>query len=192
MLYSAFISLSQTISGLNVFRFITFRTAMAVLTALVMSLLLGPRLIRYLQERQIGEVIRDDGPQSHMAKKGTPTMGGLLILLCVALPVLLWNDLANGYIWLALFVLLAYGLLGFWDDYRKVMLQDKNWREALHEIPGPGNHRPRRGVRPFTAVWWEWISSPSSCFPFSRTCSPTSGYGSCPMPPSLSCRRATP
>ena len=126
MLYSVFISLSETLSALNVFRFITFRTAMAVFSALVMALLLGPRFIRYLQERQIGEVIRDDGPQSHMAKKGTPTMGGLLILLCVAVPVLLWNDLENGYIWLSLFVLFAFGLLGFWDDYTKVILKDKN------------------------------------------------------------------
>ncbi len=126
MLYSVFASLSETVSVLNVFRFITFRVAIAVFSALIMSLVLGPRLIRYLQDRQIGEVIRDDGPQSHLSKKGTPTMGGILILVCVALPVLMWNDLKNGYIWLSLFVLLSFGLLGFWDDYTKVVLKDKN------------------------------------------------------------------
>ncbi len=126
MLYSAFVSMSDALSALNVFRFITFRTAMAVLSALAMALLLGPCLIRYLQRRQLGEVIRDDGPQSHMSKQGTPTMGGVLILSCVAVPVLMWNDLANGYVWLCLFVLAAFGLLGFWDDYRKVVLKDKN------------------------------------------------------------------
>lgn len=125
MLYSAFVSMSDALSALNVFRFITFRAAMAVLTALAMALLLGPRLIRYLQRRQLGEVIRDDGPQSHLSKQGTPTMGGVLILSCVAAPVLMWTDLANGYVWLCLFVLAAFGLLGFWDDYRKVVLKDK-------------------------------------------------------------------
>ncbi len=126
MLHSFFISLSGALSALNVFRFITFRTAMAVFSALLMALLLGPRLIRSLQRLQIGEVIRDDGPRSHLSKQGTPTMGGLLILACVAVPVLLWNDLGNGFVWLSLFVLLAFGLLGFWDDYTKVTRRDKN------------------------------------------------------------------
>ena len=126
MLYAIFISWSEAVSVLNVFRFITFRTAMAVLSALAMALLLGPYLIRFLRRRQIGEVIRDDGPQSHLLKKGTPTMGGLLILLCVAAPVLMWNDLTNGYIWLSLFVVFSFGLLGFWDDYTKVVRKDKN------------------------------------------------------------------
>lgn len=126
MLHSVFVSMSDALSALNVFRFITFRTTMAVFSALLMALLLGPRLIRSLQRRQIGEVIRDDGPRSHLSKKGTPTMGGILILACVAVPVLMWNDLDNGYVWLSLFVLLAFGLLGFWDDYTKVALNDKN------------------------------------------------------------------
>ncbi len=125
MLYSVFVSFVDAISALNVFRFITFRTAIAALTAFFMALVLGPRLIRYLQNRQIGEVIRDDGPQSHMSKQGTPTMGGLLILACVVAAVLMWNDLANGYVLICVFVVIAFGLLGFWDDYKKVALKDK-------------------------------------------------------------------
>ena len=166
---------------------------MAVLTALVMSLLLGPRLIRYLQERQIGEVIRDDGPRTHMAKKGTPTMGGVLILFCVVAPVLLWNDLANGYIWLALFVLLAYGVLGFWDDYKKVMGKDKNGvRPAMKFLA--------QGI--IGLITWAMLCTAASCGSgfqtrrhaalSSRTSSPTSESGSCPTPLWSSFRRATP
>ena len=134
MLYSAFIEMSAAISALNVFRFITFRTAVAALTALGMSLLLGPRLIRFLRAHQIGEVIREEGPRTHMAKQGTPTMGGLLILSCIAAPALLWNDLANGYVRLAILVLLAFGLLGFRDDYRKVVRQEKDGVRPLRKF----------------------------------------------------------
>lgn len=125
MLYSLLVSYSDRISGLNVFRFITFRTAIAVLTCLGLSLFLGPILIRYLQSRQIGEEIRDDGPQSHFSKRGTPTMGGLLILFTVVLSTLLWNDLSNRFVWLVTFVLVTFGILGFMDDYTKVILKDK-------------------------------------------------------------------
>ncbi len=125
MLYVLLVSLSDKVSGLGVFRFITFRTALAVLTALFLCLLLGPRLIRLLQRRQIGEEIREDGPKSHLAKKGTPTMGGLLILFSVVVPILLWNDLSNRFVWLVLFALVGFGFLGFVDDYRKVVLKDK-------------------------------------------------------------------
>ncbi|MEE9273842.1 MAG: phospho-N-acetylmuramoyl-pentapeptide-transferase [bacterium] len=125
MLYYTLVSLSDKLSVLNVFRFITFRAAMAALTALALSLLLGPALIRQLQKRQIGEEIREDGPRSHLAKQGTPTMGGLLILFAVIVPLFLWNDLANRFVWLTLFVLVSFGLLGFVDDYKKVFRKEK-------------------------------------------------------------------
>ncbi len=125
MLYALLISLGDWISGVNVFRFITFRAAVTVLSCLALSLFLGRILIRVLRGRQIGEEIRDDGPQSHFSKRGTPTMGGLLILFTVIISVLLWADLTTGYVWLALFVLVGYGILGFVDDYRKVILKDK-------------------------------------------------------------------
>jgi phospho-N-acetylmuramoyl-pentapeptide-transferase len=125
MLYAILISLSEWYSGFNVFRFITFRAALAVFTCLGLSIVLGPILIRYLQSNQIGEEIRDDGPQSHMSKKGTPTMGGLLILSTVVISSLLWNDLSTNFVWLVLFVLVGYGVLGFVDDYTKVILKDK-------------------------------------------------------------------
>jgi phospho-N-acetylmuramoyl-pentapeptide-transferase len=105
---------------LNLFRYITFRTAYASLTALFLAIVLGPWLIRKLQEFQIGQFIREDGPQSHHTKAGTPTMGGVLIVVCIAIPTLLWSDLRNLFVWLVLAVTLAFAGIGFWDDYQKV------------------------------------------------------------------------
>lgn len=134
MLYALLISFSHWFVGFNVFRFITFRIALAVLSCLCLSLFFGPVLIRFLQRRQIGEEIRDDGPQTHLSKRGTPTMGGLLILSTVVVSVLLWADLTTGFIWLALFVLVSYGILGFWDDYTKVILKDKKGIPPLRKF----------------------------------------------------------
>ncbi|MDE1961149.1 MAG: phospho-N-acetylmuramoyl-pentapeptide-transferase, partial [Xanthomonadaceae bacterium] len=106
------------------FQYVSFRTIMSALTALVVALLLGPDLIRKLAAVKAGQVIRSDGPQSHLAKAGTPTMGGALILLAVAVATLLWGDLRNRYLWIALGSLLAFGTIGFYDDYRKLVLRD--------------------------------------------------------------------
>jgi phospho-N-acetylmuramoyl-pentapeptide-transferase len=104
----------------NVFRYITFRTAMALATALILSLCLGPWMIRKLRERQIGETIRTDGPEGHRTKAGTPTMGGLLILGSLVLSVLLWGNLQNRYVWVVLLVTVALGAIGFYDDWLKL------------------------------------------------------------------------
>src|SRR5262245_42861536 len=120
MLFHLLISAAPQISVLNVTRYITFRTAAASMTALAISLVLGPWLIRRLREFQIGQVIRQEGPQSHRAKAGTPTMGGLLILAAAIIPTLLWADLTNVYIWIAVGSTLSFGLIGFLDDYLKV------------------------------------------------------------------------
>ena len=106
---------------LNVTRYITFRTAAASLTALAISLLLGPWMIRKLRDFQVGQVIRQEGPESHRAKAGTPTMGGLLILSSALIPTLLWADLLNPYIWIAVLSTLGFGVVGFIDDYLKVV-----------------------------------------------------------------------
>ncbi|MCH6552938.1 MAG: phospho-N-acetylmuramoyl-pentapeptide-transferase, partial [Acidobacteria bacterium] len=107
-------------SPLNVFRYITVRTAFAGLTALLLMLVLGPWVIRRLKEFQVGQYIREEGPD-HGHKAGTPTMGGVLILVCIVVPALLWTNLTNRFLWLALFALLAYGAIGFADDYQKVV-----------------------------------------------------------------------
>jgi phospho-N-acetylmuramoyl-pentapeptide-transferase len=120
MLYAILPPLAQYASVLNVTRYITFRTAAASLTALAISLLLGPWMIRKLRDFQIGQVIRQEGPQSHRAKAGTPTMGGLLILSAALVPTLLWADLADPYIWIAVLATAGFGLVGFLDDYLKV------------------------------------------------------------------------
>jgi phospho-N-acetylmuramoyl-pentapeptide-transferase len=106
---------------LNVTRYITFRTAAASLTALLISLLLGPWMIRKLRDFQIGQVIRQEGPQSHRAKAGTPTMGGLLILTSALVPTLLWADLTNPYVWIAVLSTAGFGAVGFTDDYLKIV-----------------------------------------------------------------------
>lgn len=107
-------------SPFRVFQYSTFRTAFASLTALFLSIALGPWLIRKLREFQIGQHIREDGPKSHHKKAGTPTMGGVLILVSIVVPTLLWTNLRNPYVWVALFGLLGFGAIGFWDDYTKV------------------------------------------------------------------------
>ena len=116
--------LTQYFSFFNVFSYLTFRAILGILTSLLLSLYLGPKLIARLQQMQIGQVVRNDGPQSHFSKKGTPTMGGLLILGAVVLSTLMWANLDNKYVWVVLFVLLSFGAIGFVDDYRKVIRKD--------------------------------------------------------------------
>ena len=118
--------LSQYHSGFLVVQYLSLRAIFGVITALAVSLLLGPTLIRKLREYQIGQAIREVGPKSHLSKAGTPTMGGALILLSIAVSTLLWGDLENKYVWLTLLVTLAYGAIGWVDDYRKVV--EKNSR----------------------------------------------------------------
>lgn len=120
MLYSWLYSLREVVSAFNVFRYLTFRTALAVGTALVLSLVLGPMIIRALRRLSVGQEVRAEGPQSHHSKQGTPTMGGVLILVSVVLPTLLWADLTNRYVWMAVAVTLAFGAIGFIDDFMKV------------------------------------------------------------------------
>src|SRR6266446_7163175 len=122
MFYHFFVPLSDKIPVLNVFRYLTFRTGGAVMTALLICFIIGPALIRWLKVRQgKGQPIRSDGPQRHIVEKqGTPTMGGLLILVALVLSTLLWADLSNLYVWAVLLVTVSFGLLGFMDDYLKV------------------------------------------------------------------------
>ena len=124
MLYHLLFPLHESYSFFNVFRYITFRTIYAAITALLISFLLGPWLIRVLRNHQIGQTIRLDGPESHLSKEGTPTMGGLLIVLATVIPTLLWANLTNHYIWLAVVVTVGFGAIGFIDDYRKVIRKD--------------------------------------------------------------------
>src|SRR3954468_2152164 len=126
------IELSNTFPGfgavrtaLNVFRYITFRTGGAVVTGALFVFLFGPWIIDHLRIRQgRGQPIRDDGPQSHLSKKGTPTMGGLMILSGLFVSALLWGNLANPYVWIVLMVTLGFGAIGFYDDYLKVTKQN--------------------------------------------------------------------
>ena len=120
MLYHLLYPLHASHSVFNVFRYITFRTLVAGLTALVLSFVLGPWLIRRLTEGQVGQTIRPDGPQSHISKAGTPTMGGTLILFSLLLATLLLADLTNPYVWLVVGVTLGFGVIGFVDDYSKI------------------------------------------------------------------------
>ena len=116
--------LTQFHSGFNVFQYLTLRTILGVLTSLFISLLVGPYLIRRLNEYQIGQSVREDGPESHLSKSGTPTMGGLLILVSIAVSTLCWADLNNRFIAVVLLVTLAFGVVGWVDDYRKVVEQN--------------------------------------------------------------------
>ena len=124
MLFHLLYPLHEIYSFFNVFRYITFRTIYAAITALVICFVVGPWLIRKLHELQIGQTIREDGPESHLAKKGTPTMCGILIIFAVTISTLLWANLTVGYIWLVIMVTVGFGLIGFLDDYRKLTQQN--------------------------------------------------------------------
>ena len=111
-------------SGFNVFSYLTFRAIVSLLTALFISLWMGPRMIAHLQKLSFGQVVRNDGPESHFSKRGTPTMGGIMILTAIVISVLLWAYPSNPYVWCVLVVLVGYGVIGFVDDYRKVVRKD--------------------------------------------------------------------
>jgi phospho-N-acetylmuramoyl-pentapeptide-transferase len=138
MLYHLLVPLAETYGALNVFRYITFRTAAATLTALFLALVAGPAVIRRLQALRVGQPIREIGPD-HQSKAGTPTMGGLLILLALVVSVLLWADLTNRAIWTVLGLTLGYGVLGFVDDYQKV------------------RYRNHKGISARTKLFWQWL-----------------------------------
>lgn len=123
-------------TAFNVFQYITFRAAYAAITALFVSFLLGPGLIRALKRKKAGQEIRDDGPRSHLVKSGTPTMGGILIILSVLVSVVLWQDLSNTYTWIILGSLVAFGLLGFADDYLKVFRKNSRGLRAWQKFSG--------------------------------------------------------
>ena len=120
MIYHLLYPLHTTFSSFNVFRYITFRTIYAAITALVICFVLGPWLIRKLQSLKIGQPIREDGPDSHLSKEGTPTMGGLLIIFAAIISTLLWSNLTVDYVWMIMMVTVGFGLIGFMDDYRKL------------------------------------------------------------------------
>ena len=133
--------LADHFSAFNVFRYLTMRGIMGILTALAISLLIGPKLIRKLQVKQIGQAVRQDGPESHLSKAGTPTMGGGLILLAIAISTLLWSDLTNAYVWITLGVTAIFGAVGWVDDWRKVVEKDSRglparWKYFWQSIGG--------------------------------------------------------
>lgn len=123
-------------SGFHAFSYITLRAIMGMLTALALGLLLGPVLIKRLTHRQLGQQIRSDGPQSHLSKAGTPTMGGALILLCISLSTLFWADLSNRYIWIVLVTTLLFGLVGWMDDYLKIYRRSSHGLSARQKYLG--------------------------------------------------------
>ena len=135
--------LSQYISAFQVFKYLTVRGILGVLTALAICLIYGPHMIRRLNYHQIGQSIRDDGPESHLSKSGTPTMGGALILVAIILSTLLWADLQNAYVWTVLVVTVIFGAVGWVDDYRKVIEKNSRglpgrWKYFWQSVAGLG------------------------------------------------------
>jgi phospho-N-acetylmuramoyl-pentapeptide-transferase len=128
-------------SVLNAFSYLTLRAVLATMSALAIALLIGPRMIARLSRYQIGQVVRDDGPQSHLPKAGTPTMGGALIIVAIVIATLLWVDLTNRFVWLALLVLVGCGLVGFYDDYLKLVVRNSRglaprWKYLWQSVVG--------------------------------------------------------
>lgn len=141
MLYWLSNYLQEYYHAFGVFHYITLRAVLAALTALMISVFMGPVIIRRLAKAQIGQVVRDDGPKSHFSKSGTPTMGGVLILLAIALTTILWSNLANSYVWVVLGVMLSFGAIGWVDDYRKLILKNSRglparWKYLWQSVCG--------------------------------------------------------
>ncbi|HXU06953.1 MAG TPA: phospho-N-acetylmuramoyl-pentapeptide-transferase, partial [Polyangia bacterium] len=125
MLFHLFHALRERLPGANVFRYVSTRIGLATLTSLLITFMVAPWFIRRARERQLGELIRDDGPASHASKKGTPTMGGALIIMALCAGTVLWCDLRSTLVWLALLVTVGYGAIGFVDDYLKLSRKNK-------------------------------------------------------------------
>ena len=134
MLYHIFYPLATNIKLFNIFKYLTFRTIYAMITALIVCFVLGPWVIRKLESLQARQVIRSDGPESHLQKQGTPTMGGVIILAAIVIPTLLWADLTNQYIWITLFITIGYGIIGFIDDYKKVVEKNTKGLSARQKM----------------------------------------------------------
>lgn len=167
--------LEEYIRAFNVFSYTTLRAVIACLTALAISLLSGPWVIRRLTELKVGQAVRSDGPQTHLVKAGTPTMGGSLIILSISASTLLWADLSNPYVWLLLAVLIGTGALGFYDDWRKVVYKDPKGVSAKFKILWQST------IAIATGVLLYWIA-PSSEFivPFFKNVAyPLGGVGFC-------------
>ncbi|MDR1062364.1 MAG: phospho-N-acetylmuramoyl-pentapeptide-transferase [Azoarcus sp.] len=135
--------IAQHVRGFSVLNYITLRTVLSAMTALFFSLAVGPTVIRWLAAKKIGQAVRTDGPQTHLAKSGTPTMGGILILIAVAVTTLLWSDLSNRYVWTVLVVTLGFGIVGWYDDWKKVVYRDPNglaarWKFFWQSVLGIG------------------------------------------------------
>ena len=143
MLYWLAEQLSPHYSGFNVFSYLTLRAILAVASSLLISLMIGPGMIRWLSRYQVGQQVRDDGPQTHLKKAGTPTMGGTLIIVSIVIATLLWADLSNRYVWIATGVLLLCGLVGFYDDYLKLVVKNSKglaarWKYLWLSVAGLG------------------------------------------------------
>ncbi len=135
--------LQQYYHGFNVFNYLTLRAILAVLTALILSFVIGPRMIAWLTRVKVGQTVRTDGPQTHLAKSGTPTMGGTLILVAIAASTLLWANLSNRFVWVVLLVTMAFGVIGFADDYIKLVRKDPKgliarWKYFWQSVFGLG------------------------------------------------------
>jgi phospho-N-acetylmuramoyl-pentapeptide-transferase len=134
MFYHIFYPLASNVKLFNIFKYLTFRSIYAMITALLVCFVLGPWIIRKLESLQARQVIRTDGPESHLQKQGTPTMGGVMILAAIVIPTLLWADLSNQYIWIALFITIGYGVIGFIDDYKKVVEKNTKGLSARQKM----------------------------------------------------------
>lgn len=134
MLYHIFYPLASDVKLFNIFKYLTFRTIYSMITALLVCFVIGPWIIRKLESLQARQVIRTDGPESHLQKQGTPTMGGVMILAAIVIPTLLWADLRNSYIWLTLFITVGYGIIGFVDDYKKVVEKNPKGLSARQKM----------------------------------------------------------
>ena len=161
---------AQDIRFFNVFNYITFRAVLACATALFIGLAAGPRVIRYLAEMKFGQAVRTDGPQTHLVKQGTPTMGGVLILISIAISVLLWADLRNRFVWIVMLVTMGYGWVGWADDYRKIVNRDPNgmpsrekymWQTIIGVVAAIGlAFSVSAGPEGHTlALFWKWLGS---------------------------------
>ena len=162
--------LSQDIRFFSVFNYLTLRAMLAMATALIIGLAAGPRVIRHLAEMKFGQAVRTDGPQTHLVKQGTPTMGGVLILIAIAISVLLWADLHNRFIWILMLVTMGFGWVGWADDYRKIVNRDPNgmpsrekymWQTIIGVIAAIGlAFSVSAGAEGHTlGLFWKWLSS---------------------------------